>query len=133
MRKINRSTTGVTTAFSVWITDTISSSIVRGSEWPSGIARMTAGVLPKVFLEISSACLSGWFRTTGVKIFRLITSDKTNREIADELHISEKTVANHVSNIFVKTKVGNRTEDAGYANRQSLVGDKKKEMDKIRR
>ena len=55
------------------------------------------------------------------EVLKLITSGKTNQEIADVLHISEKTVANHVSNIFVKTNVGNRTEAAGYANRQGLI------------
>ena len=56
-----------------------------------------------------------------VEVLRLITSGKTNQEIADTLHISEKTVANHISNIFVKTNSGNRTEAAAYANRNGLA------------
>ena len=54
------------------------------------------------------------------KVELLITSGKTNQEIADALIISKKTVDNHVSNIFVKTGVGNRTEAAKYANMHGL-------------
>lgn len=62
------------------------------------------------------------FPVNDVEVLRLIAVGKTNQKIADVLDISEKTVANHVSNIFVKTGAGNRTEAARYANRQGLGG-----------
>ena len=45
----------------------------------------------------------------------LIATGKTNREIADALVISEKTVARHVSNIFVKLGVTSRSAATAYA------------------
>ena len=50
-----------------------------------------------------------------VGVLRLISGGKTNREIADELFISVKTVNNHVTNILNKTNSANRTEAATYA------------------
>ena len=43
------------------------------------------------------------------QVLRLLAAGKTNRAIADELFISEKTVARHVSNIFDKLGVSSRT------------------------
>ena len=46
---------------------------------------------------------------------------RTNRTIAAELRISEKTVARHLSNIFVKLGVSNRAAAAAHAYRHDLV------------
>lgn len=46
---------------------------------------------------------------------------RRNREIADALFISEKTVKNHISNIFAKLEVNSRAEAALLAARQGLV------------
>ena len=43
-----------------------------------------------------------------VQVLRLLAAGKTNRAIADELYISDKTVARHVSNIFDKLGVSSR-------------------------
>jgi DNA-binding CsgD family transcriptional regulator len=56
-----------------------------------------------------------------VEVLRLIAAGKSNREIAQELSISLKTVARHISNIFAKTSAANRTEAAAYAARHGLV------------
>jgi ATP/maltotriose-dependent transcriptional regulator MalT len=48
-------------------------------------------------------------------VLRLIAQGRSNREIADELFISLRTVANHVTNIFTKLGVANRTQAAAYA------------------
>jgi DNA-binding CsgD family transcriptional regulator len=56
-----------------------------------------------------------------VEVLRLIAAGKSNREIAQELSISLKMVARHISNIFAKTSVANRTEAAAYAARHELV------------
>ena len=45
----------------------------------------------------------------------------TNKEIAERLFISEKTVKNHISNIFSKLNVNDRTQAVLYALRQGLV------------
>ncbi len=55
------------------------------------------------------------------EVLALVAAGKTNRAIAAELFISEKTVARHVSNIFTKLRLASRTEAAAYAFRRGLV------------
>ncbi len=50
-----------------------------------------------------------------VEVLRLIAQGKTNRGIARALDISEKTVARHVSNIFIKLAVSTRAAATAYA------------------
>lgn len=54
-------------------------------------------------------------------VLRLIAKGKSNKEIADVLIISEKTVKTHVSNILSKLHLADRTQAAIYALRQRLV------------
>ncbi|MBX6342393.1 MAG: response regulator transcription factor, partial [Thermomicrobiaceae bacterium] len=56
-----------------------------------------------------------------VEVLRLVASGKSNRDIADALYISEKTVARHLTNIFGKIDVQSRTQAAAYAYRHGLV------------
>jgi DNA-binding CsgD family transcriptional regulator len=56
-----------------------------------------------------------------VEVLRLIALGRSNREIAEELFISLRTVANHVSNLLNKTNTANRTEAATYASHHGLV------------
>jgi len=49
------------------------------------------------------------------EVLDLIAKGYTNKEIAKELFLSEKTVKNHVSNIFKKINVTDRTKAAIYA------------------
>jgi DNA-binding CsgD family transcriptional regulator len=55
------------------------------------------------------------------EVIRLIAAGLTNRGIAAELLLSEKTVARHLSNIFVKLDVSTRTAAAAYAFEHGLV------------
>ena len=54
-------------------------------------------------------------------VLKLLTTDATNREIAESLFITENTVKIHVSNILEKLKLRNRREAANYARRQGLA------------
>jgi len=54
-------------------------------------------------------------------ILKLITQGKSNKEIAVELCISEKTVKNHITNIFRKLKVEDRTQAVLFAIKHHLV------------
>jgi DNA-binding CsgD family transcriptional regulator len=56
-----------------------------------------------------------------VEVLKLVAAGKTNRAIATELVISEKTVARHVSNIFTKLHLSSRAEATAYAYRHGLV------------
>ena len=55
------------------------------------------------------------------EVIRLISKGHNNKEIAVELFISEKTVKNHVSNIFKKIKVTDRTQAALYAIKNNIT------------
>ena len=56
-----------------------------------------------------------------LEILRLLARGKTNRAIAQELIISEKTVASHVSHIFTKLGVTSRSAATAYAYDHDLV------------
>jgi len=57
-----------------------------------------------------------------LQVLRLVAAGKTNKAIAAELALSEKTVHRHVSNIFDKLDVGSRTAAAAYVYRHKLAG-----------
>ena len=50
-----------------------------------------------------------------------LTKGKSNREIASSLFVTEKTVKTHISNIFVKLQVQDRTQAALYAVKHGLT------------
>ena len=54
-------------------------------------------------------------------VLRLIANGKDNSEIAEALHISPKTVKNHISNILMKLQIENRIQAAVYAVRSGIV------------
>lgn len=56
-----------------------------------------------------------------ITVLKLVADGKTNKEIANSLNLSEKTVKNHVRNIFRKLDVSDRTQAAIYALRTGLI------------
>jgi DNA-binding CsgD family transcriptional regulator len=56
-----------------------------------------------------------------LQVLRLIAAGKTNKAIAGELFVSEKTVDRHVSNIFTKLDVPSRSAATAYAYEHKLV------------
>lgn len=54
-------------------------------------------------------------------VLKLLTEGLYNKEIAGRLEISEKTVKNHVSRLFKKIKVSDRTQAAVYAIKNNIV------------
>ena len=56
-----------------------------------------------------------------VEVLRLLATGATNREIADTLVISDKTVARHVANMFTKLNVSTRTAATAYAYEHDLL------------
>ena len=55
------------------------------------------------------------------EVLILVAAGKTNRVIAAELFISEKTVARHVSNMFTKLGLSSRAEATAYAYKHGLA------------
>lgn len=56
-----------------------------------------------------------------LQVLKLLSIGKLNRQVAEELDISERTVKNHVSNIFKKIDVKDRTQAAVFAIRNNLI------------
>jgi len=56
-----------------------------------------------------------------IEVLRLVASGRTNRAIAGELRISEKTVARHLSNIFTKLDLPSRAAATAYAFQHRIV------------
>lgn len=56
-----------------------------------------------------------------IEVLKLVAAGGTNHEIAQELFLSEKTVARHISNILTKLDVGSRTAAAAYAFEHGLT------------
>jgi DNA-binding NarL/FixJ family response regulator len=56
-----------------------------------------------------------------LQILHLVASGKSNRLIAGELFISERTVDRHVSNIFTKLDVSSRVEATAFAFKNKIL------------
>ena len=56
-----------------------------------------------------------------IEVLTRIAEGRTNKEIANELYISEKTVKNHITNVFKKLKVSDRTEAVVQAMKKSII------------
>ena len=75
---------------------------------------VTASVLDRI--RKGNDADDGWNQLTsqGQRILESIAEGKTNREIAQEIHLSDKTVKNYVSNILGKLEVSRRSQAAAY-------------------
>lgn len=56
-----------------------------------------------------------------LEVLQLLAAGQTNRQIADSLVVTERTVKFHVSSILAKLGAGNRTEAVALANQRGLV------------
>jgi NarL family two-component system response regulator LiaR len=57
-----------------------------------------------------------------LEVIKALAQGKSNKEIAQTLGISEKTVRNHASNIYNKLHIFDRTQAVIYAIRRGIVG-----------
>jgi DNA-binding NarL/FixJ family response regulator len=69
----------------------------------------------------AAAKAMGGLTAREVQVLRLVAAGRTNRVIADELFLSEKTVARHVSNIFSKLGLSSRAAATAYAYEHDLL------------
>jgi DNA-binding NarL/FixJ family response regulator len=73
------------------------------------------------FAELSGADREGGLTARELEVLRLVATGRTNRSIAADLFVSEKTVARHVSNIFTKLGPSSRAAATAYAYEHDLV------------
>ena len=102
---------------------------VRGNELLDGIRRVAAGeslldpaVTTRVLDRLRHADeddRTGALTGQELKILDLLAEGLTNRQIADRMHLAEKTVKNYVSNLLAKLGMSRRTEAAVYAARMA--------------
>jgi two-component system, NarL family, response regulator DevR len=106
---------------------------VRGTELVTAVRRVAAGeslldpaITERVLNRLRShsdedprlARLTSQER----RILHLIADGMTNRQIAREMHLAEKTIKNYVSNLLTKLGMERRTEAAVFATRLELAG-----------
>jgi pimeloyl-ACP methyl ester carboxylesterase/DNA-binding CsgD family transcriptional regulator len=72
-------------------------------------------------LALPDGASPGGLSQREIEVLRLLAAGRSNQQIADELVISLNTVRRHVSNVFDKTGVANRTEASLYARDQGIA------------
>ena len=93
---------------------------LRGEQALAAQLREQAGAIfdrlgaPPVVVRSAAAEDGGPLTSREREIVELVAQGKANRQIADELFISEKTVSRHLANIYVKLDVGSRTAAAAW-------------------
>jgi DNA-binding CsgD family transcriptional regulator len=92
------------------------------SGYPDGTPSATLDALETFLRELPGPeQLTGGLSPREIEVLRLVAEGKSNRAIAEALVISERTVINHLSNIFAKTGAENRAGAAAYAFRHGLM------------
>ena len=106
---------------------------VRGTELVTAVKRVAAGVSlldPAITGRVLNRLRSHSDEDPRLarltpqerRILHLIADGMTNRQIAREMHLAEKTIKNYVSNLLTKLGMERRTEAAVFATRLELAG-----------
>jgi DNA-binding NarL/FixJ family response regulator len=98
-------------ALATLIRETLEGRVLHLSKQPSPEAAVAGGS------PSEHSVLSG----RELEVLRLVAAGSTNNEIARRLWVTEQTVKFHLSNIYRKLDVGNRTEASRYAHVHGLV------------
>jgi len=86
-----------------------------------GEALLAPSVAAKLMQEVAGERPSSGLTDRELEVLRLIARGLPNKQIAQELVVSEKTVKTHVSNILAKLHLADRTQAALYAVREGLA------------
>ncbi len=86
-----------------------------------GESRLQPSVAGKLISSLQSGATAGELSNRELEVLRLIAKGKRNREIAEELYLSEKTIKAHVSSILKKLNAEDRTEAVTVALRRGLI------------
>jgi DNA-binding NarL/FixJ family response regulator len=85
------------------------------------LSQETAPVARRIVGRGGATKLPGRLTSREAQVLRLVTTGATNREIARELVLSEKTVARHLEKIFDKLGVSSRSAATAFALRENLA------------
>jgi DNA-binding NarL/FixJ family response regulator len=92
------------------------SQALREDSWAQGVPPA-----PVVGASVTQSFGLAGLTEREVEVLRLIAKGATNREIAEELVISEGTVKNHISNILSRLNLRDRTQAAIFARDRGLL------------
>ncbi len=94
-------------------------SVVKGENYiqPSLIPSLNAKMIEK---DVNKEKLD-LLTKREIEVLKLMAFGAYNKEIGEELNISERTVKNHISSIFKKIEVNDRTQAAIFAIRNNLI------------
>jgi DNA-binding NarL/FixJ family response regulator len=87
----------------------VESSLNQIKRWEQGRARGIDGVAT---IQVPH---NVELTPTELKVVQLVAKGMANREIAEQLNVSQRTIESHVSNMLNKTSLNNRTELARWA------------------
>ena len=106
---------------------------VRGNELVSAVKRVAAGeslldpaITGRVLHRLRNPAQEderlGSLTPQERRILHLIADGMTNRQIANEMNLAEKTIKNYVSNVLAKLGMERRTEAAVFATKLEMAG-----------
>lgn len=98
----------------------IADAIRAASKGEPVVESKVAGKMMARYRKMNQPLLHDALTEREREVLALIAQGKSNQDIADELFIGIKTVKTHVSNIFQKLQVDDRTQAAIYAIRNKL-------------
>lgn len=104
---------------SIQLVDTLQEGLRQLTEHQQERAAVT--IIPAPHLAHSDYQLDLRLTRRELEVLRLVAEGRTDREVADTLVLSPRTVNRHLSNIFVKLDVPGRAAAVAYAIRQGLV------------
>jgi len=87
----------------------------------AGHAQLTPQATARLMHAVSAPGSAEALTERETEVLRLLARGESNKQIARQLHITDKTVKTHVSNIFSKLGVQSRTQATLYAVRVGLV------------
>jgi predicted ATPase/DNA-binding CsgD family transcriptional regulator len=90
----------------------------------AGMRQVLAGILEeraRLARDEGGSALPAGLSQREAEVLRLVAAGRSNRDIARELHLSENTVAKHLTSIFNKTASDNRAAAAAFALRHGLL------------
>lgn len=87
----------------------------------NGQVRLSPQVAARLMREVRSSNNTEALTERETEVLRVLAKGLSNKEIADSLFITEKTVKTHVSNILSKLNLPSRTRAALYAHKMGMV------------